>query len=75
MIRKPAELTQRDLGERLHKPQSWVHNCETGNRRLDATEFIAWSEACGIPPQTAFTRFLQVAAQETESSTDQPKPG
>jgi hypothetical protein len=33
-----ADLTQRQL---LKKPQSWVHNCETANRRVDLTEFIA----------------------------------
>jgi hypothetical protein len=27
-----AGLTQRALGKRLGKPQSWVFNCETANR-------------------------------------------
>jgi len=36
------------MGEKLKKPQSWVYNCETGNRRVDVTEFIAWATACGI---------------------------
>ena len=32
-------------------PQSWVHNCETANRRVDIAEFVSWSKACGVDPQ------------------------
>jgi transcriptional regulator with XRE-family HTH domain len=58
-LREAANLTQRDLGEKLSKPQSWVYNCETGNRRVDVTEFIAWARACGVEPRVAFDRFLK----------------
>ncbi len=61
-LREEAELTQRDLGERLGKPQSYVHNCEVGNRRVDIAEFAAWASACGVEPQTAFARFLASTA-------------
>jgi hypothetical protein len=57
----------RPLGERLDKPQSWVHNCEVGNRRVDVSEFAAWATACGVEPATAFARFLR-------SSTPPSKP-
>lgn len=57
-LRENASLTQRDLGAAMGKPQSWVHNCETGNRRVDVTEFIAWCEACGIKPEHGFQRIL-----------------
>jgi transcriptional regulator with XRE-family HTH domain len=57
-LREEAGLTQRELGKRLKKPQSWVHNCETANRRLDVTEFIAWTRACDITPEVAFARLL-----------------
>ena len=33
-----------ELRDRLKKPQSLVQNCETGNRRVDIAEFIAWIE-------------------------------
>jgi hypothetical protein len=46
------------LGKRLKKPQSWVYNCESGNRRVDVTEFVAWAAACGVDAQEAFARFL-----------------
>jgi transcriptional regulator with XRE-family HTH domain len=58
-LREAAGLTQRALGKRLRKPQSWVYNCETGNRRVDVTEFAAWARACGADPQEAFGRFLE----------------
>ncbi len=49
------------LGKRLKKPQSWVYNCETANRRVDVAEFIAWAKACGIDPGEAFSRLLAQA--------------
>ncbi len=57
-LREEAELTQRALGERLRKPQSWVYNCETGNRRVDVMEFIAWCRACGMNAVTALAQLL-----------------
>ena len=58
-LREAACLTQRDLGKRMRKPQSWIYNCETGNRRVDVVEFIAWARSCGIEPSDALTRFLE----------------
>jgi transcriptional regulator with XRE-family HTH domain len=58
-VREEAGLTQRELGRRLGKPQSWVYNCETANRRVDVTEFVAWVRACDADPQVAFDRFLE----------------
>jgi transcriptional regulator with XRE-family HTH domain len=61
-LREDAGLTQRELGNGLGKPQSWVHNCEVGNRRIDVTEFAAWATACGVKPTTALGRFLRASA-------------
>jgi transcriptional regulator with XRE-family HTH domain len=58
-LREEAGLNQRELGKRLRKPQSWVYNCETTNRRVDVTEFISWAKACGVDPSAAFARFLK----------------
>ena len=60
-LREEAGLTQRELGKRLKKPQSWIYNCEAANRRVDVTEFIAWANSCGADPQTAFGRFLKLS--------------
>jgi hypothetical protein len=34
--------------------------CETGNRRVDVAEFIAWARACATDAQAAFVRFLKM---------------
>lgn len=57
-LREEAGWTQRELGKRLGKPQSWIHNCEVANRRVDVTEFIAWCRACGVDPTYGFLRLL-----------------
>ncbi len=59
-LREEAGLTQRDLGERLKKPQSWIFNCESANRRVDVTEFIEWAVGCGTDPLKAFRRFMKL---------------
>ena len=55
-LREEAGLTQRQIGAKLRRPQSWVYNCETGNRRVDVAEFCAWCRACGVPPANAIRR-------------------
>jgi transcriptional regulator with XRE-family HTH domain len=58
-MREEAGLSQRDIGGLLGKPQSYVYNCETANRRVDIAEFISWAKACGVKPKTAFSRLLK----------------
>ena len=58
-MREKAGLSQRELGKRLKRPQSWIYNCETGNRRMDVTEFIAWARACETDPNDAFAKVLR----------------
>ena len=58
-MREKAGLTQREIGKRLKKPQSYVYNSETSNRRVDITEFIQWSRACDIDPKKAFSKLLK----------------
>jgi transcriptional regulator with XRE-family HTH domain len=55
-LREEAGLTQRDIGEILNRPQSWVYNCESGNRRVDVAEFCDWCRACKIQPANAIRR-------------------
>jgi hypothetical protein len=57
-MREEAGLVQRALGKRLRKPQSYIYNCETGNRRVDVAEFVAWAKASKVDPLDAFRRFL-----------------
>jgi transcriptional regulator with XRE-family HTH domain len=55
-LREEAGLTQRDMGGKLRRPQSWVYNCETGNRRVDIAEFLDWCRACGVPAAKVIQR-------------------
>ena len=57
-MREAAGMTQRDLGRKLKKPQSWVYNCESANRRVDVTEFAYWCRACGVDPTDAFAEMV-----------------
>ncbi len=59
LLREAAGLTQRDLGKKLRKPQSWIYNCETANRRVDVTEFILWCRACEADPLEAFGKISE----------------
>jgi hypothetical protein len=58
-MRESAGLTQRALGSKLRKPQSWIYNCESANRRVDVTELIGWAKGCGVDPARAFSRVLE----------------
>ena len=58
-MREKAGLTQRQIGKKLNKPQSYIYNCETSNRRVDITEFILWSKACEVDPKKAFNKLLK----------------
>ena len=58
-VRIEAGLTQRELGKKLKRPQSWVWNCETGHRRVNIVEFVEWCRACGVDPQEGFEEMLE----------------
>lgn len=55
-MRENAGFTQRDLAQKLHMTQPWVHKSEIGERRVDITEFIDWCIACGEDVEKAFHR-------------------
>ena len=48
--RKAAGLTQKQLADRLGKPQSFVSKYERGERRLDIAEFLAVMRAMNADP-------------------------
>jgi transcriptional regulator with XRE-family HTH domain len=57
--REDAGLTQRDLGKRLGKPHSYVAKTETGQRRMDPLEFIAWCKQVGVDPAEEIRRLAR----------------
>jgi transcriptional regulator with XRE-family HTH domain len=56
--RDAADLTIRELGEKLGKPYSFVSKVERGERRIDPIEFIAWCKACGVKPADAIRQLV-----------------
>ena len=46
-IRKSAKLTQKELAEKLNKPQSYISKYENGERWLDFIEVLEICEECG----------------------------
>ena len=69
--RKAAGLTQRELADRLHKPQSFVAKYEGGERRIDLIEFIAIVRAVGGDPVRLFREFV---AGETPAKSARKGP-
>ena len=57
-LREEADLTQRALAAKLSVGHAWVYKCETGDRRVDLSEFCDWAKACGVDPLDAVTTFL-----------------
>ncbi len=57
-IRHEAELTQRELAERLGRERSFVSRIELGERRLDVVEFYWVCKACGANPKTVATELM-----------------
>jgi transcriptional regulator with XRE-family HTH domain len=47
-VRKAKRITQSELAELLHKPQSYVSKVETCERRLDVIEAAEWCIVLGI---------------------------
>ncbi|MEJ1929571.1 helix-turn-helix transcriptional regulator [Nostoc sp. NIES-2111] len=58
--RQNAGLTQRDLAQKLDRPQSFVSKYERRERRLDVVEFFEIARAIGFDP----IRFLKTFDKE-----------
>lgn len=43
-------MTQRDLAIKMRFHHTMVHRSETGDRRIDPIEFMAWCRACDADP-------------------------
>lgn len=62
--RKKSGLTGEEVSERLGRARNFVHRVETGQRRLDANEFIDYCEACNVDPLDIMREII--AARRTE---------
>jgi len=64
-IRTVTGMSQRDLMQKLERPQSYISKYETGERRLDLLELKELCDACGIK--------LVDVAQQVEDEIDTSK--
>lgn len=55
-MRLGAGLTQERLAKKLHKPQTYVSKSESGERRLDLVEWLAFCKACRHDPKAFLDR-------------------
>lgn len=58
-MREAASFTQRELAAQLKVTHVAVHKSETGDRRVDVTEFVDWCLACGVEPEQAIRQLRQ----------------
>ena len=56
ILRKDANLTQRQVAERLGVPQSVISKLETGERSLFLDEVAPYSKALGVDPDVVLER-------------------
>jgi transcriptional regulator with XRE-family HTH domain len=54
-----ARLTQQQVAKLLRKPQSFVSNYESGQRRIDILELVRVAEALGEDPTEIFQEILK----------------
>jgi transcriptional regulator with XRE-family HTH domain len=66
-VRLEAGLRQTDVAAKLGKPQSFVSNYESGERRLDLLELQALCEVLGIALVDFVRRFQQGVSSDHEN--------
>jgi transcriptional regulator with XRE-family HTH domain len=59
--RRAADLSQRQLSERLGVPANWIQRIESMERRVDVAEFIAIAKAMNVDPGILLARVLKSA--------------
>lgn len=57
-LRESAGMSQVQLAKKIGRTQSFIATTETGKRRLDVVEFVAFAKALDIAPQRLFERVL-----------------
>lgn len=57
--REEAQLTQRDVAERLKRPHSFIGRIEAGERRVDVIEFIEITRILGADPHRLLDRLMK----------------
>lgn len=71
-LREAAGLTQRELAQRLRRPQSVVAAIELGQRRVDTLELFRICKACGASPSDVASSLMR-AYERLEKAKKKPK--
>ncbi len=66
--RKKAGLTQSDVAKSLRRYQSFVAYVESGQRRVDVVEFLAFADAIGFDARVMLAKLIRVNQSEFKSS-------
>lgn len=66
--RKAKGLTQAELAEALHKPQSFVAKYENGERRIDVVEFVDITAALSVSTADLLARIEPVVIRSRQPS-------
>jgi transcriptional regulator with XRE-family HTH domain len=69
-IRVECGLRQVDIAKLMRKPQSFVSNYESGERRLDLLELHQLCDAVGLPLVEFVQRFDQAVREPKESARE-----
>jgi transcriptional regulator with XRE-family HTH domain len=69
--REDAGLNQEDVGDRIHRHQSFVSKYENGESRLEVVEFVEICRAIGVAPERLIKKlhWTEPAAGGAESRT------
>lgn len=59
--RHRAGLNQTEVAARLRQRQAWLSHLESGQRRIDVVEFIAYCQAVGTNPCTLLRAVVKLA--------------
>ncbi|WP_082613482.1 helix-turn-helix domain-containing protein [Bosea sp. Root483D1] len=58
--RQRAGLHQADVARQLGRHQPFIANIESGQRRVDVTEFLQLAKAIGFDPHTALAALIAI---------------
>jgi len=58
--REEAGLSQAEFADRIGEYQSFVARLESGQRRVDVVEFIAFGKVLGFDPSKALAGFARI---------------
>lgn len=67
-LRHERDLTQAEVAEKLGKDQVYISNCESGRRRLDPIELLAFASIYDISLDEMFSNLDLKEAKERDYS-------